>query len=98
MKLSISRSTLARTHSASLQMRLALARWHGGASAMPQNEWQSTVQCGFQEWLEAGGFSGMARASPQTKTAAKGRRSLASQRDSDEEFQFTLIRIHDAAE
>ena len=98
MKLSISRSSLARGHAASLQTKLILTRCQGEANAMPQNDWLTATQRGVLEWLVAGGFSGLPPQRPQTKTAAKGRRSLVSQRDSDEEFQFTLTRIHDAAE
>jgi hypothetical protein len=98
MKPNVSHAALACGHASSLQMKLALARWQGRADLMPQGAWQRGVQDDLIKWLEAGGFCGMAPAASQTKTAAMGRRSLASQRDSIEEFQFSLIRIHDAAE
>jgi len=100
MKYIVSRTSLACTHAASLQMKLAVARWQGSADLMPQSVWQRDVQDKITEWLRAGGFATRTPKSreAQTKTAAKGRRSLVSQRDSDEEFQFTLIRIHDTAE
>jgi hypothetical protein len=89
----------ARNHAVALQTKLVLVRCQGQPDAMPQSRWQRDTQRNVLEWLEAGGFSGMAPASPsRTKTAARGRRSLASQGDSNEEFQFSLIRIHDAAE
>jgi len=99
MKFLISRATLACGHAASLQTQLAIGRWQGQTTAMPQSRWQQSVQHNLLAWLQAGGFCSVApNTTPQTKTAAKGRRSLASQRDSNEEFQFTLFRIHDAAE
>ena len=99
MKLAISHASVARSHAASLQMQLALARWQGLPGAMQQQRWHRNVQRDLIRWLEAGGFSGLAPVdTPHTKTAAKGRRSLASRGDSNEEFQFSLIRIHDAAE
>ena len=100
MKHIVQRATLANNHASSLQMQLALARWQGQSELMPQHRWHRCVQDSLTKWLQAGGFSGAAPATPaaQTKTAAKGRRSLVSQRDSDEEFQFTLTRIYDAAE
>jgi len=99
MKLAIDRASLARSHASSLQMQLALARWQSQTNAMPQSGWQREVQRDLIRWLAAGGFTGMTPAEPpDTKTAAQGRRSLASQGDSNEEFQFSLIRIHDATE
>lgn len=100
MKYIVQRATLANNHASSLQMKLALARWQGQAELMPQQRWHRHVQDSLTQWLQGGGFSGggPTKSAAQTKTAAKGRRSLVSQRDSDEEFQFTLTRIHDAAE
>ncbi|WP_395401658.1 hypothetical protein ACHMW6_27425 [Pseudoduganella sp. UC29_106] len=98
MKHIAKRARIACLHASSLQMKLAVARWQGRADLMPQHRWHLDVQDNLTKWLQAGGFARMQAGQAQTKTAAKGRRSLASQRDSDEEFQFTLTRIHDAAE
>jgi len=90
---------LANYHAASLQTQLVLTRCQGRAETMPQRSWQQRVQENLMEWLAAGGLHGVTASDPsRTKTAAKGRRSLASRGDSNEEFQFSLIRIHDAAE
>lgn len=93
MKLNINRKSLALAHAASLETKLAMARWSGQPEAMPQAAWRRQRQVELEEWLMRGGFAG----TPETKTAAKGRRSLASQRDSDEEYKFTQLRIRDAA-
>lgn len=96
MKLNITRKSLALAHAAALETRLALARWSGQADRMPQAAWRRQRQVELEEWLAQGGFA-RADAEAETKTAARGRRSLASQRDSDEECEFTQLRIRDAA-
>ena len=89
---------LANYHAASLQTQLVLTRCQGRAETMPQRSWQQRVQENLMEWLAAGGLHGVTASDPsRTKTAAKGRRSLASQRDSDEECEFTQVRIRNAA-
>ncbi|SFG58325.1 hypothetical protein SAMN05518865_11472 [Duganella sp. CF458] len=96
MKLYINRKSLAQAHAASLETKLAVARWSGQAGAMPQALWRRQQGTELLEWLVHGGFSSEDQ-NPETKTAAKGRRSLASQRDSDEECEFTQVRIRNAA-
>ncbi|XLZ70156.1 hypothetical protein ABT364_27075 [Massilia sp. SR12] len=96
MKLNISRKSLAQAHAAALETHLAMARWSGQAQAMPQAAWRRQRQVDLESWLLQGGFAS-ATAGAETKTAAKGRRSLASQRDSNEECEFTQLRIRDAA-
>ncbi|WP_028101887.1 hypothetical protein [Pseudoduganella violaceinigra] len=96
MKLYINRKSLAQAHAASLETRLAVARWSGQAGAMPQALWRRQRQLEMEQWLAQGGFAAEYQAA-ETKTAAMGRRSLASQRDSDEECKFTQLRIRDAA-
>ncbi len=96
MKLHINRKSLALAHAASLETGLAIARWSGQAGATPQAQWWQQRQGEMLEWLGHGGFAAE-YADPKTKTAASGRRSLASQRDSDEEYKFTQLRIRDAA-
>lgn len=96
MKLNISRKSLAQAHAASLETRLAMARWTGQAGAMPQPVWRRQRQLELLEWLVQGGFAAEEK-KLKTKTAAMGRRSLASQRDSNEECEFTQLRIRDAA-
>jgi len=96
MKVNFNRKSLALAHAASLETRLAMARWSGDASQSAQAKWQRQRQREMVEWLVQGGFAA-GSVVPQTKTAAKGRRSLASQRDSDEEYKFTQLRIRDAA-
>lgn len=96
MKRYLNRKSLAQAHAASLETKLAVARWSGQAGAMPQALWRRQQQIGLMEWLVHGGFASEDQAA-QTKTAAMGRRSLASQRDSDEECKFTQLRIRDAA-
>lgn len=92
----INRKSLALAHAAALETHLAMARWSGQADAMPQAAWRRQRQVELEKWLAQGGFASAA-AAPETKTAASGRRSLASQRDSDEECKFTQLRIRDAA-
>jgi len=94
MKQKINRRSLALAHAATLETRLGLARWSGQAELMPQAAKVRRRQQDLLAWLLHGGF---AIAGPEMKTAAKGRRSLASQRDSDEECEFTQLRIRDAA-
>jgi len=94
MKLRINRNALALAHAASLETRLGLARWRGDARSMPQAAWRSQHERAMLDWLRQGGF---VQDAVQTKTAASGRRSLASQRDSNEECEFTQLRIRDAA-
>lgn len=94
MKLNISRRSLALAHAASLETDLAMARWSGQPGSMPQAAWRQQRQQELLNWMVDGGF---AAACAETKTAASGRRSLASQRDSNEECEFTLLRIRDAA-
>jgi cytochrome c-type biogenesis protein CcmH/NrfF len=90
---------LARLHAMTLGTQLSLTRCQGNAPAMPQAAWQRTMQQQVLDWMVDGGFdASTAMTLPSTKTAAYGRRSLASQRDSIEEYQFTLLRILDAAE
>jgi hypothetical protein len=90
---------LARLHAMTLGSELSLTRIRGNAPAMPQAVWQRAMQQQLLAWMVAGGFEGSTPLKAgSTKTAANGRRSLASQRDSIEEYQFTLLRIHDAAE
>lgn len=96
MKLNINRKSLAQAHAASLETKLAVARWSGQAGAMPQALWRRQQQIAMVEWLVQGGFASETQGA-KTKTAAMGRRSLASQRDSDEECKFTQLRIRDAA-
>lgn len=96
MKLNVSRKSLALAHAAALETQLAMARWSGQAHAMPQAAWRRQRQVDLENWLMRGGFAAAA-AMPETKTAAEGRRSLASQRDSNEECKFTQLRIRDAA-
>lgn len=96
MKLTINRKSLAQAHAASLETKLAVARWSGQAGAMPQALWRRQCAAEMLDWLVQGGFSAEEQAA-ETKTAARGRRSLASQRDSDEECEFTQLRIRDAA-
>ena len=96
MKLNINRKSLALAHAASLETELAIARWSGQAGTTPQARWWQQRQGEMLEWLGHGGFAGESR-DPKTKTAAMGRRSLASQRGSDEEYKFTQLRIRDAA-
>jgi hypothetical protein len=96
MKLFINRKSLAQAHAASLETKLAVARWRGQAGAMPQALWRRQHGAELLEWLVQGGFSAE-DAGAETKTAAIGRRSLASQRDSNEECEFTQLRIRDAA-
>jgi len=96
MKLYINRKSLAQAHAASLETKLAVARWSGQPGAMPQALWRRQQGAGLVEWLVQGGFSSEDQEA-ETKTAAKGRRSLASQRDSDEECEFTQVRIRNAA-
>ncbi|MTW11017.1 hypothetical protein GM658_10425 [Pseudoduganella eburnea] len=96
MKFNINRKSLAQAHAASLETKLAVARWTGQAGAMPQALWRQSRQSEMVEWLVHGGFAAEDQ-STETKTAAMGRRSLASQRDSDEECKFTQLRIRDAA-
>ena len=96
MKVNISRKSLALAHAASLETRLAVARWSGVPNLSAQASWQRQRQQEMLDWLVQGGFAA-GTVGPKTKTAAKGRRSLASQRDSDEECKFTLLRIRDAA-
>jgi hypothetical protein len=96
MTVNFNRKSLALAHAASLETRLAVARWSGHAGLSAQARWQRQRQQEMVEWLVQGGFAA-GTAAPQTKTAAKGRRSLASQRDSDEEYKFTQLRIRDAA-
>lgn len=96
MKFNINRKSLAQAHAASLETKLAVARWSGQAGAMPQALWRQQHNSAMVEWLVHGGFAAEG-AVAETKTAAKGRRSLASQRDSDEECKFTQLRIRDAA-
>ncbi|WP_342119140.1 hypothetical protein [Pseudoduganella sp. OTU4001] len=96
MKDIINRKSLAQAYAASLETRLAMARWSGRPEAMPQAAWRRQRQVELEQWLVHGGFAGAAAPS-ETKTAANGRRSLASQRDSDEEYKFTQLRIRDAA-
>jgi hypothetical protein len=99
MKLSINRKSLAQAHAASLETKLAVARWRGHAGAMPQTPWRLQRQMELIDWLVQGGFAfeDKQAGSAKTKTAASGRRSLASQRDSNEECEFTQLRIRDAA-
>jgi hypothetical protein len=40
MKLFINRKSLAQAHAASLETKLAVARWRGQAGAMPQALWR----------------------------------------------------------
>ena len=96
MKLYINRKSLAQAHAASLETKLAVARWSGQAGAMPQALWRRQRQSEVLDWLVHGGFAAEEQMT-ETKTAAMGRRSLASQRDSDEEYKFTQLRIRDAA-
>jgi len=96
MKLNINRKSLAQAHAASLETKLAVARWSGQAGAMPQALWRHQRNSELVEWLVHGGFAAEAQGA-ETKTAAMGRRSLASQRDSDEEYKFTQVRIRNAA-
>lgn len=96
MKLIINRKSLAQAHAASLETKLAVARWSGQAGAMPQALWRHQHGAELLEWLVQGGFSAEDQKA-ETKTAARGRRSLASQRDSDEECEFTQVRIRNAA-
>ncbi|MGW8393977.1 hypothetical protein [Pseudoduganella sp. HUAS MS19] len=96
MKLYINRKSLAQAHAAALETKLAVARWSGQAGAMPQALWRRQQGTELLEWMVQGGFA-TEEQSTQTKTAARGRRSLASQRDSDEECEFTQLRIRDAA-
>jgi hypothetical protein len=96
MKRYINRKSLAQAHAASLETKLAVARWSGQAGAMPQALWRRQQGTALLEWLVQGGFS-TEEQNAQTKTAARGRRSLASQRDSDEECEFTQVRIRNAA-
>lgn len=96
MKLTINRKSLALAHAASLETQLAVARWRGQPDAMPQAQWRQRRQREMLEWLEHGGFAAEDKGA-KTKTAAMGRRSLVSQRDSDEEYKFTQLRIRDAA-
>lgn len=96
MKLNVSRKSLALAHAAALETQLAVARWSGQADAMPQAAWRRQRQVDLESWLMQGGFA-LAAGTPEMKTAARGRRSLASQRDSNEECQFTQLRIRDAA-
>ncbi|WP_374580662.1 hypothetical protein [Pseudoduganella sp.] len=96
MKLDINRKSLALAHAAALETQLAVARWSGQAEHMPQAAWRRARQAELADWMVRGGFATAADAA-ETKTAAKGRRSLASQRDSNEECEFTQLRIRDAA-
>ncbi|KQV54213.1 MULTISPECIES: hypothetical protein [unclassified Duganella] len=96
MKLYINRRSLAQAHAASLETKLAVARWSGQAGVMPQALWRRQQETELLEWLVQGGFS-TEDLDAETKTAARGRRSLASQRDSDEECEFTQVRIRNAA-
>lgn len=96
MKLNVSRKSLALAHAAALETQLAMARWSGQANTMPQAAWRRQRQVELENWLMRGGFAAAAAAA-ETKTAASGRRSLASQRDSNEECKFTQLRIRDAA-
>ncbi len=96
MKLNINRKSLAQAHAASLETKLAMARWSGQPGAMPQSQWRRQREMEMVEWLIRGGFASEGQ-NAETKTAAMGRRSLASQRDSDEECKFTQLRIRDAA-
>jgi len=94
MKQKLTRRSLAQAHAAALETRLGLARWGGQAASMPQTMPVRQRQQALLAWLLQGGF---AAEDSETKTAARGRRSLASQRDSDEECEFTQLRIRDAA-
>jgi hypothetical protein len=96
MKLYINRKSLAQAHAASLETKLAIGRWSGQAAAMPQALWRQQKQMELVDWLVHGGFAAEEQ-NAETKTAAMGRRSLASKRDSDEECKFTQLRIRDAA-
>jgi len=96
MKFNINRKSLAQAHAASLETKLAITRWTGQAGAMPQALWLRQRQVEMVEWLVHGGFASEDQ-NAETKTAAIGRRSLASQRDSDEEYKFTQVRIRNAA-
>jgi hypothetical protein len=96
MKRFINRKSLAQAHAASLETKLAMARWSGQGNAMPQAQWRGLRGAELLEWLLDGGFAAEDEEAG-TKTAAMGRRSLASQRDSNEECEFTQLRIRDAA-
>jgi len=96
MKFNINRKSLAQAHAASLETKLAVARWSGQAGSMPQALWRHQHNSALVEWMVRGGFAAEAH-DAETKTAAMGRRSLASQRDSDEEYKFTQVRIRNAA-
>lgn len=96
MKRFINRKSLAQAHAASLETKLAVARWSGQPGLMPQALWRRQRDAEMLEWLVRGGFASEDQ-NAETKTAAMGRRSLASQRDSDEECEFTQLRIRDAA-
>lgn len=92
----VNRKSLAMAHAAVLETQLAVARWSGQPDGMPQSTWRRQRQVELEAWLLRGGF-GAAGAGAEMKTAAQGRRSLASQRDSDEECEFTQVRIRNAA-
>ena len=57
MKLYINRKSLAQAHAASLETKLAVARWSGQAGAMPQALWRRQQGAELLVWLLNGCFS-----------------------------------------
>ncbi|MCE3264779.1 MAG: hypothetical protein K0R43_3858 [Pseudoduganella sp.] len=57
MKLVMNRKPLALAHAASLETRLAMARWSGRPAGMPQAAWQRQQQIRVMNWLVQGGLS-----------------------------------------
>ena len=99
MTIKIDRTAVARHASAQLAMTLLVSRWRAGLHVPDQalaarTQWLASAQQELVAWLESGGFT-TERA--ETKTATRGRRSLALGEDIDEEFKFSQFRIHDAA-
>jgi hypothetical protein len=53
----MNRKPLALAHAASLETRLAMARWSGRPAGMPQAAWQRQQQIRVMNWLVQGGLS-----------------------------------------
>lgn len=100
MPIKFDRSAIARHAGAQLATTLMVSRWRTGQLAQhdvlaPRAAWLAAAERDYLDWLDAGGFTAERI---ETKTAAGGRRSLAPTEDIDEEYKFSQMRMHDAAE